>query len=248
MLIFFHAKLNRMLLHSLLGSKLLQEKLENLKLGSIIVLFDRDLGTLFFRDFRGYGNLLDDAEWLLERTPQRSWGFMIRPITDGKRYILWVGEYSPHINQIVREEIISDRRASVISRILFSYADHKISERSVSKKITIENCKRILLESKIIRDFKYYICPRERFYKGCTHIKEIHRAIMERYNPGTKIRYSALAEMISEIKPCNDVIICPLLSSSNPFERIIILNEALKRCRLGEIKIIDQNMMEIISY
>lgn len=224
---------------------MLQEKLENLKLGSIIVLFDRDLGTLFFRDFRGYGNLLDDAEWLLERTPQKSWGFMIRPIMDSERYILWIGEYSPHTNQIVREEIISDRRASAISKTLFRYANRKISERSVSKRITIEKCKEMLLESKIIQDFKYYICPRERFYKGCPHIDEIYRVIRERYNSGIRIRYSALAEIISEIKPCDDVIICPLLSS-NSFERIITLNEALEGRGLGKIKIINQDMVEII--
>jgi hypothetical protein len=228
-----------------LGLKLLQENVERFKLGSVIVLFDRDLGTLFFRDFRGYGNLLDDAEWLLERTPQKSWGFMIRPLIEGERYVLWIGEYGPHTNQIIREEIISDRRASSISKTLFNYANREISERSISKKITIENCKRMLPGSKIIQGFKHYICPRERFYKGCSRINEIYRVIRERCNPGTKIRYSALAEAISKIKPCDDVIICPLLLSSNSFEKIIALNETLKRQGLGEIKIINRDMVEI---
>ncbi|MEM2341636.1 MAG: hypothetical protein QXX94_03935 [Candidatus Bathyarchaeia archaeon] len=224
---------------------MLQEKTGNLKLGSIIVLFDREFGTLFFQDFRGYGNLLDDAEWLLERTPQRSWGFMIRPITDGERYILWIGEYGPHVNQIIREDIISDRNASFISKILFDHANRKISEKMVNKRITIEICKK-LLKSKIVQDFKYYICPRKRFYESCPHINEIYRVLKEKYSSEEKVHYSLVAEVISEIKPCNDVIICPLLFPPNSFERIINLNEVLKMRKLGEIKIIDQNMVKII--
>lgn len=234
-----------MCLYSLSGFNLLREEIGNLKLGSIIVLFDRELGTLFFQDFRGYGNLLDDAEWLLERTPQRSWGFMIRPITDGEHYILWIGEYGPHVNQVIREDIVSDKGASIISKVLFDYANRRISEGVVNKRITIESCKK-LLKSKIIQDFKYYICPRKRFYEECPHINEIYRSLKEKYGLEEKVHYSLVAEVISEIKPCDDVIICPLLFPSNSFERIINLNEVLKVRKLGEVKIIGQNMVKII--
>jgi len=233
--------------HSLLGFKLksLRDKTESLKLGSAIVLFDRDFGESFFQDFRGYGNLLDDAEWLLERTSQRSWGFMIRPVIDGERYGLWIGEYAPHNNQIVREEIIFDRSSSSISKLLFNYADHKISERKLSKKLALDTCKKKLKKSKIIQDFKHYICPIERFYKDCPHIERIYKIIKEKYGLGAKIRYSLVAEIIASIKPCEDVILCPLFSSPNTFERIISLNKALRSRKLGEIKIIDRNMVEI---
>ncbi len=225
--------------------KLLQNKVENLKLGSTIILFDRDFGESFFQDFMGYGNLSDDAEWLLERTTQRSWGFMIRPVADGEHYGLWVGEYAPHSNQIIREEIIFNRNSSSISKILFDYANHKISEEKLSKKLTLNVYKKKLQESRIIQDFKYYACSPERFYKKCPHVERIYRAIKEKYGLGAKIRYSLVAEMIASFKPCEDVIICPLLSSPNTFERIINLNKALRSRKLGEIKILSGNRVEI---
>lgn len=233
-----------MCLLSLLGSKLFRE--EKLKLSSVIILFDRDFGTSFFQDFRGYGNLLDDAEWLLERTSQRSWGFMIRPVRHGECYGLWIGEYGPHINRVIREEIIFDERTSSnISRILFDYADHKVSEKKVRKKVTLNICKRRLLDSKIVQEFKYYTCPVEKFYKNCPHVKEIYKNIREKYGLGAKVHYSIIAEIISSIKPCSDVIICPLLSPPNAFERIINLNKALKTRKIGEIKFINQSIVEI---
>ena len=225
--------------------ELLQNKVESLKLGSVIILLDRDFGESFFQDFRGYGNLLDDAEWLLERTSQRSWGLMIRPITDGERHGLWIGEYAPHSNQIIREEIVFSENSSSISKLLLDYANHRISEKKLSKKLTLDALKRKLRESKIVQDFKHYTCSSERFYKKCPYIEKIYKAIKEKYGLGAKIRYSLVAEIIAGIKPCEDVIICPLLSSPNTFERIINLNRALRSRKLGEIKIIDQNMVEI---
>lgn len=226
--------------------ELIQKEAENLKLGSAIVLFDRNFGEYFFQDFRGYGNPLDDAEWLLERTTQRSWGFMIRPIAYGERCGLWIGEYAPNSNQIIREETIFSGNSSSISKLLFDYGDHKISEKKLSRKLTLKVCKEKLQESRIIQDFKHYICPSERFYNSCPHVEGIYKTIMEKYGLGAEIHYSMMAEIIANIKPCEDVIICPLLSSPNTFERVINLNKALRSRKLGEIKIIDRSMVKII--
>lgn len=232
-----------------MGSKLIRAQttdLGDLRLGGVILLFDREFGPLFFQNFKGYGNLLDDAEWLLERTPQRSWGFMIRPIIRNEFCGLWIGEYGPLSNRVVRGEMLFDRNSSGISRILLKYANNEISESEVARRLTIKSLKRMLPGSMIIRDFKYYICPMERFYKDCPHIEKIYRAVRERYGAGARIRYSIVADIIFGMKPCDDVIICPLLSSPNRFESIIRLNMALRSRRLGEIKIIERSLVEII--
>lgn len=234
-----------MLLYSILGFRLLQENLRNLRLGMAIVMFDRDYGTFFFQDFMGYGSLVDDAEWLLERTPQRSWGFMIRPITDGEHYGLWIGEYGPGSNQIFREEILFDASSSAIARLLFKYADHIIKEGELRRRLTLKTLRRRLSNSEIVRGFKHYICPLERFYRDCPHIERIYRAIRERYGVGSRMRYSLISDIMFGIKQCDDIIICPLLSSQNALEVIINLNKALRSRRLGEIKIIDGSTVEI---
>ncbi len=225
---------------------MLRKNLEKLKLGGAIVLFDRDFGISFFQDFRGYGSLLDDGEWLLERTPQRSWGFMIRPIAESEHLGLWIGEYGPGNNQIIREEFIFDRNASAISRLLFDYAAHKIGEGKVSGKLTFEACRRKLQGSKIIQDFKHYLCPTKRFYQNCLRAEKVYEIIREKYGVGAKIHYSLVMDVIRKVKPCEDVIICPLTSSSNTFETIINLNKALRNRKIGELKIINQNVVEII--
>lgn len=234
-----------MLLYSILGFGLLQENLRKLRLGMAIVMFDRDYGILFFQDFMGYGSLIDDAEWLLERTPQRSWGFMIRPIADGEHYGLWIGEYGPGSNQILREETLFDANSSAVARLLFKYAEHRVDEGELRRRLTLKTLKRRLLNSEIVRGFKHYTCPLERFYRDCPHIERIYRAIRERYNVGSRTRYSLISDIIFGVKPCDDIIICPLLSSPNAFEAIINLNKALRSRRLGEIKIIDGSTVEI---
>ncbi|MEM1530148.1 MAG: hypothetical protein QXL20_01520 [Candidatus Bathyarchaeia archaeon] len=234
-----------MLLYSILGFGLIQENLRNIRLGMAIVMFDRDYGTLFFQDFMGYGSLIDDAEWLLERTPQRSWGFMIRPIFEGERYGLWIGEYGPGSNQIFREEILFDAGSSAISRLLSKYAEHRVDEGKLRRRLTLKTLRRRLSNSEIVRNFKHYICPLERFYRDCPHIEKIYRAIRERYSAGSRIRYSLISDIIFGIKQCDDVIICPLLSSPNALDTIINLNKALRSRRLGEMKIIDGSTVEI---
>lgn len=219
---------------------------EGLKLGGVIVLFDREIGALFFQNFRGYGNLSDDAEWLLERTPQRSWGFLMRPIVHNELYGLWIGEYGPVSNRVIREERLFDENSSAISRILLKYGDGEVDEGEVYRRLTIKSLKRRLPNSKIIRDFKYYFCPRERLYRDCPHVERIYRAIKERYGVGARIHYSAVADIIFSMKPCDDIIICPLHSSPNKFESIIKLNMALRSRKIGEIKIIDRSLVEIV--
>ncbi|MEM3716577.1 MAG: hypothetical protein QW145_05405 [Candidatus Bathyarchaeia archaeon] len=224
---------------------MLEEKSESLSLGSVIVIFDRDYGTFFFRDLRAYGSLTDDAEWLLERTPQRSWGIMIRPVACGEKYGLWVGEYGPHSNQVIREEITFDGGASSISRALFGYAEHRVEEKEVRRIVTIDTCKRKIRGSRIIQDFKHYTCPAKRFYEDCPHVKETYEAIRSKYGLGVKVHYSLILNVISNVKQCDDVLICPFLSRPNPFERIIVLNEALRSRKLGEIRIVDGNLVQI---
>lgn len=239
-------KFNTAYLYSLLRcERLLEKKAESLILGSAIVIFDRDFGTLFFQDLRAYGSLADDAEWLLERTPQRSWGIMIRPVTDGERYGLWIGKYGPYSNRVICEEIIFDGGVSAISRILLDYAEHKVDERKIRRVITIDACKKKIRDSRIIQGFKHYNCPAERFYKNCPHVEETYKAIRDKYGLGAKVYYSFVLDVMSSVKQCSDVLLCPFLSRSNPFERIIILNEALRSRKLGEIKVINGNLVEI---
>ncbi|MEM2272865.1 MAG: hypothetical protein QXX56_01450 [Candidatus Bathyarchaeia archaeon] len=222
-----------------------RKKLKDLKLGSVIIIFDRDFGKLIFRDIRGYGSLLDDAEWLLERTQQRSWGFMIRPVIQNGRSGLWIGEYVPTNNQIVQEEILFSKGSSTISKLLLKYAENKVNERKINRRIDVSALKKMLPESNIIQSFKYYVCPEERFYEKCPHIKEIYKAIEEKCGSSTKLYYSRVAEIISSIDKCHDVLICPLLASPNAFERILILNNILRNKKIGKIKIIDKSVIEV---
>lgn len=224
---------------------LLSEKTESLKLGSVIVIFDRDLGASFFQDLRVYGNLLDDAEWLLERTPQRSWGIMIRPIMNGEKYGLWIGEYGPHTNRVISEEMTFDKGSSVLSRVLFKYAEHGIDESKVRRIVTIDVCKRRIRDSKIVQRFKYYRCPEDRFYKSCERVEEIYKAVKNRYGSEAKVHYSHILDIILNVEPCEDALICPFLSLPNPLERIINLNKALRSRKIGEIKIVNGSLMQI---
>lgn len=208
-------------------------------------MFDRDYGIFFFQNFKGYSSLLDDAEWLLERTPQRSWGFMVRPVANGERCGLWIGEYGPHGNQVIREELLFDERSSTLSKMLFDYMNHRISERKIRRKMTLDFFKKKLRSSEIIQGFKYYACPVERLYKSCPHVEGIYRNLEEKYGKGSRIHYSIAAEVIFSVKQCEDILICPLLASSNAIEAIINLNRALRYRKIGEIKIADRNMVEI---
>lgn len=223
---------------------MLQEKSKDIRFGDIILIIDRDLGKLVFRDFKGYGSLLDDAEWLLERTPQRSWGFMIRPVIKEKGYGLWIGEYMPGNNRVLREEMHFSRGASAISKLLLRYSENKISERAINKILNVDTLRSKLPESNIIQDFKYFICPEERLYSKCPRVEEIYRAILERSGSFSRLHYSQVAEIISRINKCNDVIICPLTAPPNAFERIFTLNKVLRSRRIGEINI-DESAIKI---
>lgn len=224
---------------------MLKEKLRDLEIGSVVIIFDRDFGKLIFRDFRGYGTLLDDAEWLLERTQQRSWGFMLRPVIQDGRYGLWIGEYMPNNNQIIREEIIFSKGSSKISNLLMRYAEDKVGEKKINEIMEISVLKKMLPESNIIRGFKYYVCPEDWIYKRCPYVKEIYRAIGEKYGSSVKLYYSRVAEIMSSINKCDDVIICPLLASPNAFERILVLNNILRSSKVGEMKILDKSTVKI---
>jgi len=216
--------------------------LEDLQLTDIMIMYDRDFGISIFQNFRGYNSLLDDAEWLLERTHCRSRGFLIRVVMKEQKTGLWIGEYLYGKKGIVRQEIIFQGYAGNISKAILDYASGRISEDDLLRRIRIENLRE--LKSNIIRDFKYYYCPSNRFLYECSYVDEIYSRLVEKHGREKKIPYSLLAREVEKIKPCRDVIICPLVAS-NIFERILNLNRALKARRIGEIKFVTPDFVEI---
>jgi len=216
--------------------------LEDLQLTDIMIMYDRDFGISIFQNFRGYDSLLDDAEWLLERTHCRSRGFLIRVVMKGSKTGLWIGEYLYGKKGIVRQELIFQGYVGNISKAILDYASGRISENNLLRRIRIENLRE--LKSKIIRDFKYYYCPSNRFLYECSYVNEIYSRLVEKYGRENQIPYSLLAREIEKIEPCRDVIICPLVAS-NIFERILNLNKALKTRKIGEIKFVTPDFVEI---
>ena len=216
--------------------------LEDLQLTDIMIIYDRDFGISIFQNFRGYDSLLDDAEWLLERTHCRSRGFLIRVVMKGQKTGLWIGEYLYGKKGIVRQELIFQGHAGNISKAILDYASGRISEDDLLRRIRIENLRE--LKSNVIRDFKYYYCPSNRFLYECSYVNEIYSRLVEKYGRENQIPYSLLAREIEKIEPCRDVIICPLVAS-NIFERILNLNRALKTRKIGEIKFVSPDFVEI---
>ena len=125
--------------------------LEDLQLTDIMIMYDRDFGVSIFQNFRGYDSLLDDAEWLLERTHCRSRGFLIRVVMKGQKTGLWIGEYLCGKKGIVRQELIFQGYAGNISKAILDYASGRISEDNLLRRIRIENLRE--LKSNIILDF-----------------------------------------------------------------------------------------------
>ncbi|MCD6089433.1 hypothetical protein J7K07_06935 [Candidatus Bathyarchaeota archaeon] len=216
--------------------------LEDLQLTDIMIMYDRDFGISIFQNFRGYDSLLDDAEWLLERTHCRSRGFLIRVVMKGEKTGLWIGEYLYGKKGIVRQELIFQGCVGNISKAILDYASGRISEDNLLRRIRIENLRE--LKSNVIRDFKYYYCPSNRFLYECSYVNEIYSRLVEKYGRENQIPYSLLAREVEKIEPCRDVIICPLVAS-NMFERILNLNRALKTRRIGEIKFVTPDFVEI---
>jgi hypothetical protein len=203
------------------------------------------MGISIFQSFRSYNNLIDDAEWLLERTPQRSRGFLIRPVSRCEQDGLWIGEYGHGRSQIDRQDLIFSKNALSLSNIILDYSDRKIAGKAFMKKISVQVLKQ-KLKSRIIQDFKYYICPTDRFYKSCIHIEKVYEQLTKKYGKGLRIPYSQVAEEIEKTKPCEEVIVCPLMIP-NLFERVLNLNKALKSRKLGETKLVDRSdTVEII--
>lgn len=216
---------------------------EELQLTDTVILYDRDYGISIFQNFRGYDSLLDDAEWLLERTQRRSRGFIMRIIIrNGKRGV-WIGEYAQGEKQIRRQDFIFEDSAEAVSKMILDYVNRKISEENLLGKIRIENLRKHL-NSRIIRDFKHYRCPSYRFLHECPYVDKMYSRLTERYGKGKKIPYSLLTEEIERIETCRDVIICPL-TVPNLFERTLNLNKAFKTRRLGEIRFTAPDFIEI---
>jgi O6-methylguanine-DNA--protein-cysteine methyltransferase len=216
---------------------------KDLKLKDVIVLYDRDLGVSFFQNFRGYNDLADDAEWLLERTPQKSRGFIIRPIHKNKNNGIWIGEYDYRGNQVGRQNLLFDHEASAVSMLIENYSRHKVSEKRFEEKLAIEELKK-KLNSEIIKDFKFFTCPSNRFFHSCTHVDSVYQELTRKFGLGKKVPYSLVANEIEKTKPCEDVVVCPL-TVPNLFERILNLSKALKARKLGDIKFTTLDMVEI---
>ncbi|MBS7657146.1 hypothetical protein KEJ33_04395 [Candidatus Bathyarchaeota archaeon] len=216
---------------------------KNLELSDTIILFDRDLGVSIFQNYKGYNNLVDDAEWLLERTSQKSRGFIIRPVRKCQKCGIWIGEYDYRGNQINRQELLFDSNTEIYCTMIENFARKRVSEKKIMEKFSLENLRKTI-ESSIIRDFKYYICPPNRFYHSCMQVEKIYNLLIQKYGKGKRISYSEIAKEIENAKPCEDVIVCPL-RVSNLFERILNLNDAFKIRKLGELRFTSSDNIEI---
>jgi len=209
-----------------------------------VILYDRDLGVLIFRNFRGYDSLLDDAEWLLERTTSKSQGFLMRVVVkDGARG-LWIGEYLQGKNQICRQELIFGDSVEKIANLFIDYAEGRISERDFLDRVKIDNLRKNL-KSRIIKDFRYYGCPSDRFLYKCPHVNEVYTRLIREYGRGVKVPYSLIVKEIRLRETCDDAILCPL-AASNALERILNLNRALKTRGIGEIRFVSPDFIEIL--
>jgi hypothetical protein len=217
---------------------------KNLGLEDTMILFDRDIGVSIFQNFKGYNNLADDAEWLLERTPQKSRGFIIRPVRKDQQDGIWIGEYDYRGNQISRQELLLDSEASAFCLMIKNYSINRISERKLMEKLSIEGLRKTL-KSAIVKDFRYYVCPFNRFYHSCIQVDRVYDELIGKYGKGKKIPYSEVAREIENAKPCEDVIVCPLMVP-NLFERVLNLNNALKTRKLGEIIFTTSDNVEIV--
>jgi len=217
---------------------------KNLELSDTMILFDRDLGVSIFQNYKGYSNLADDAEWLLERTPQKSRGFIIRPVRKDQQDGLWIGEYDYRGNQVNRQELLFDSDASIFCVIIKNYVANKISEKKFLEKLSLEHLRKSL-KSTIVNDFKYYVCPSARFYYSCAQVERVYDMLVKKFGKGKKVPYSEVAREIEGAKPCEDVIVCPLMVP-NLFERVLNLNNALKIRKLGEIKFATSDNIEIV--
>jgi len=215
----------------------------DLRLMDTVILYDRDFGVSIFRNFRGYDSLLDDAEWLLERTTNKSQGFLMRVVVkDGVRG-LWIGEYLQGRNQICRQELIFGDSAEEIANLFIDYAEGRVSEGDFLDEVKIDNLRR-RLKSRIIRDFRYYGCPSDRFLYECPHVDEIYIRLVRKYCRGVKVPYSLIVKEIRLEERCDDAILCPL-AASNALERILNFNRALKTRGIGEIKFVSTDFVEI---
>jgi len=214
----------------------------DLKLKDILILFDRDSGVSIFQNFRGYDNPVDDAEWILERNPKTK-GFILRPVNNGDESGLWIGEYTHNGISITRYEILYDKNAIKISSLIEDYANRKVTDRELIGKLKINFLKK-KLNSKIIRDFKYYECPVEYFFYTCNEVKRIYGVLKKKYGE-ERVPYSKIADEILLTVKCPDAVICPL-RVSNAFERIYNLNRSLKIRRIGEIKFISPGIVQLI--
>ena len=94
---------------------------------NILILIDRDTGVNIFRNFRGYGNLKDDAEWILERTPERSLGFLIRPMRKNDEKGIWIAEYNN--KGLNREEYLFDYHSASLSNIILNHNTKKLNTK-----------------------------------------------------------------------------------------------------------------------
>ncbi|HIE14455.1 TPA: hypothetical protein EYP70_04210 [Candidatus Bathyarchaeota archaeon] len=211
-------------------------------LKDVLVLIDREFGVSVFTNFRGYDNVVDDAEWLLERN-MTSKGFVLRPIMKRGKLGLWIGEYANSNGEILRSEEVFDEEAKRIHRKLLRYSSKRSTERTFIEEFPIYTLKK--MDSWIIRSFKYYICPPIYFYSECREIPRIYKMMREKYVDCNKILYSQLADDIFKVIKCENVVICPL-KTPNALERLLNFNRAIRSRSLGEIIFLSPSFVKIL--
>jgi len=213
----------------------------DLRLKDILILFDGNSGFSVFQNLRGYDDPIDDAEWILERNP-RTKGFILRPVSYGDKEGLWIGEYGYSSKMIVRYEVLHDKEALQVGRLIIDYGHRKITEREAMDKLSLNSLKE-KLRSEIVRSFKYFECPLEHFYYTCGEVKRVYELLRNTYD-GKMVSYSKVADDTSVIARCSEAVICPL-RVPNAFERIYNLDRAVKSRGLGEIKLISPGIMQL---
>jgi len=186
---------------------------------------------------KGFNDLIEDAEWLLERTSTKINGFIIRPIRNGDGEGLWIGEYIA--NKITREEKIYDENARKIRKIIEEYDAE--GEEDIKNKIGIDLL-REELKSKIVQDFRYFWCPEKREILKCPNIETIRNKVRgeTKKSDGT-IRDFEIAGIINDVNknnPCPHTnMYCPL-RDPNEFNRVINYERMVRKYHNDKIKLI----------
>lgn len=167
----------------------------------------------------------------------------MRPVSKREENGIWIGEYVSKYNRVNRQDLLFDKGSSTIYHLIMDYSNGKTSERFVMEKIRLPLLKR-MLESRIVQDFRYYMCPAQRFYGYCINVEKAYGYLIEKFGKDQVICYSAVAKAIESVNSCDNVIICPL-SVPNIFIRVLNFNKSLNSSGIGKLKFIANGKIQI---